>query len=436
MAAIDYLIIGGGVAGTAAAETIRQRDPAGSIAIVSDEPHRLYSRIMLSKPNFFLEKISFEQVWLKTEAWYAQHNIQLLAGREAKTLDPAQKVVGLDDGSELFYARLLLALGGRARRWAVPGADKRGVLYLRTLDEAKALITAVKTAKSAATPRAITIGGGFISFEMCELMRLAGLEVTVLVREPVYWGNRLDKPSGRLIEAALEGGGVKIVRSAEAAQVLGDTEVEGVMLTDGTRIPCQLILVGVGIVVNLDWVSRAGIEVAQGVVADEYLETNIPDIWTAGDCAEFEDLIVGDRVQLGNWVNAQMQGRAAGLNMVAASKPALGVQRQPFKMVSFYTTQGFGITIVFTGDVRTPNGRQVIARGSAELGWYVRLIVKDGEVVGATLINRTPELGTISKLIKQNVNITGFEEKLGDPGFDLKSLLQNSSEILMERSKT
>ncbi len=419
---VRYLIIGGGVAGTTAAETIRQRDAVGSIAIVSDEPYRFYSRIMLSKPNFFLEKIPFDHIWLKSEAWYGENNIELLLGKRAIRLDPAQKLVVLKSGEELRYQKLLLAVGGCARTWGVAGGDKRGIHCLRTLDDAKNIIAAMQSARAARAvaqtgraPRALAIGGGFVSFEMCEMLRRGGLEVSLVLRESHYWKPILDTSSGQMIEAALEKGGVKIFRNAEVSEVNGGEAAEGVTLQDGTEIPCELIIVGIGVVCPFAWLEAGGVAVSRGILANEYLETSIPDVWVAGDAAEFNDVILGDRVQLGNWVNAQMQGRVAAFNMLG--------DRKPFQMVSFYTTQGFGITIAFTGDVRPLSGRTVITRGSPELGWYVRLIVKQGEVVGATLINRTTELGLISKIIEQDVNVTGKEQQLVDPAFDLRTLL-------------
>ena len=170
-----YLIIGGGVAGTTAAETIRSRDKEAGIAIVSDEPYRFYSRIMLSKPNFFLEKIPFDQVWLKKESWYADNNVAFISGKKAVRLDPQKKAVTLDDGAEVSYEKLLVAVGGAARKYDVPGSEKRNIFYVRTLDDAKAIIETVKHAK-----HAVTIGGGFVSFEMCEMLRMAGIAVTLI----------------------------------------------------------------------------------------------------------------------------------------------------------------------------------------------------------------------------------------------------------------
>src|SRR3989338_11359779 len=136
---IDYVIVGGGIAGTTAAETIRKNDNNGTIAIISDEPHRLYSRIMLSKPNFFLEKIPFDSIWLKSESWYKDNFIQFFSGTKAVWLNTVSKIVDLNDGIQIHYGKLLLAVGGCARRWDVRGGEKKGIAYLRSLDEAKEL---------------------------------------------------------------------------------------------------------------------------------------------------------------------------------------------------------------------------------------------------------------------------------------------------------
>ncbi|MBI2609964.1 NAD(P)/FAD-dependent oxidoreductase [Candidatus Giovannonibacteria bacterium] len=409
MKSVRYLIIGGGIAGTTAAETIRLRDKEGSISIISDEPARLYSRIMLSKPNFFLEKISFDQIWLKTDSWYQEKNIELLLGKRAVSLNPALKKIVLDGGTEIIYEKLLLAYGGETRKWELK-IPVSGVHYLRSLADAKEIIDAVKMAK-----KAVVVGGGFVSFEMCEMLRLAGLEVSLVMREKHFWSNLLDEASGAMIEKALETRGVKIYRESEVGRVLWDETVEEAILKNGESIPCDLIIVGIGLNFKLDWIKNAGIETGRGILANEYLETNLPDIWTAGDIAEFKDLILGERVQLGNWVNAQMQGRRAALNMTG--------EHVPFKMVSFYTTTAFGINVAFIGDVRPLEGRQIITRGNPENGWYSRIILKDDEIIGATLINRTAELAPISKLIENDINISGHETDLANPAFELKTLV-------------
>lgn len=409
-----YLIIGGGAAGTSAAETIRKEDPSGTIAIVSDEIHPLYSRVMLSKPNFFLGKIPFDQIWLKGKEWYDTNKIIFIGGEMVNNLDVENKTVTTEKGKKISYEKLLVATGVRTRTWTVPGSDKAGIYSLRTLEDGKAIMEAIKTAK-----KAVTIGGGFIGFEMADLMKLAGLETTMILREDYFWKPTLDEASGKMIENALEKNGVKILRNTEVTEVLGGNTVEGVLLKDGTKIECEMIICGIGVVPpSLDFLTKAGIETKNAILANEYLETNVKDVWTAGDIAEYKDLLLEENIQLGNWVNAHEQGRVAGLGMVG--------KRSPFKFVSFYTTQGVGVNIAFVGDSRLLPDRQVIQRGSPEINSYARLLIVGKELVGATMINRTSEMNTISKLIENNVDVSGHLTELADPNFSLKDLLPKS----------
>ncbi len=406
-----YLIIGGGVAGTTAAETLRRGDKESSIAIVSDEP-RMYSRIMLSKANFFLGKIPFDNVWLKEEKWYTENKIDFIGNTLATKLNAQDKTIELKDGKVLQYEKLLLATGGEAREWPLPGADKKGICYVRDLSQVKILMENVKTAK-----QAIAVGSGFVSFEMCEMMKMAGIEdVTLIMREPYYWYPLLDKESSQMIEDALTKGGVKIIREDEVKEILGDSRISGVVLNDGKKIDCQTAVIGIGLACYLDWVKEAGIEINKGILANEYLETNLSDIYTAGDSAEFNDLILGEKVQLGNWINAQTQGRTVAKNMLGT--------HEAFKMVSFYTCIGFGLNIAMSGDVRVKTECRVVKRGSPEINSFARIIVDcNDEIVGATFINRSQDLMLINKLIETNFKVSGHESELSDPNFDLKQLL-------------
>lgn len=446
-----YLIIGGGVAGTTAAETLRSKDKEGSIAIVSDEP-RMYSRIMLSKPNFFLGKIPFDSVWLREEKWYTENKIDFIGETLVTKLDAQNKTIELKDGRILKYEKLLIATGGEARKWPIAGADKKGICYLRDLSEAQNLIENVKTSK-----QAIAIGSGFVSFEMCEMMRSAGIEVALIMREPYYWYPLLDAESAKMIENGLEQGGVKIFRNTEVSEILparltsesvvggGNDRIERVVLKDGSKIECQIALVGIGLEYHLNWLKEAGMEINRGIVTNEYLETNIPDVYAAGDVAEFNDLVLGERVQLGNWVNAQMHGRIAANNMLVSNDCAFSnntqnkslATKKPFRMVSFYTAMGFGLNIAMSGDVRIKPEYRVIKRGSPKINspapyhssearigsGFARIIVDaNDEIIGATFINRTQDMSPINKLIESDFKTDGHEHELADINFDLKLL--------------
>lgn len=411
MQKVKYLIVGGGIAGTTAAETIRQNDTNNTITIISDEPYRLYSRIMLSKANFFLGKAPFDSVWIKTPEWYRENHIELILGKLAIACDTTKKSVKLNDGTQIQFEKLLLSLGGHARKWDIEGSEKNGVFYLRTLDDIKGAMQAVKKAK-----RAVCIGGGFTSFEMSDLLKQAGLDVTLIIREKYFWCPVLDEPSGKIIENAIESAGVKIIHETAVKKVLGKKSVTGVQLENGSKIPYEMIIVGIGIATDCEWVDKAGISVNRGILANEYLETNIKDIWTAGDCAKFNDLLLDEYILLGNWANAQSQGKIAGLNMAG--------KKQVFQMVSSFSSHGFGINIAFTGDVRSEN-REIIKRGSAESNSYGRIIIDDhDELVGATFINRVQDLMPTAKLIEKEVKVVTIRKQMEDSKFDLNKLLQ------------
>ncbi len=411
---LHYLIIGGGVAGTTAAETIRAQDIHADITIVSDEPHRFYSGIMLSKPNFFLEKIPFDSVWLKDEAWYKKNRITFVSNRRAVSLDTHNKTVTLDDGKELHYDKLLLAMGTGVHTLKIPGSNKKNIFYLRTLDDAQSIIAQIKHSK-----KAVVIGGGFIGFEMCDILHLAGVEVTVIVREPYFWQSVLDEKSGHIIEDALERNKIKIIHNANIEEIIGSESVLGVKLSDGTVIDTDMVIVGIGNTYPVEWIKNAGISTISGVIANEFLETNKKDVWVAGDSAEFMDVTLGEHIQLGNWTNAQQQGKVAALNMLASS--GIGT-RIPFCLVSFYTAYGFDTAIAFVGDIRKKD-RTIIMRHFPELNACECILLKDNKLVGATLINYTKELSVIAKLIDKGVSVLDKEKELLDLTFNLKELL-------------
>lgn len=387
MTNIKYLIIGGGVAGTTAAETIRKEDKTATITIVSDEPYSFYSRVMLSKPAFFLEKIPFDKIWLRKESWYKENNITLIQGGKAMGLDYKKKIILLQDNAEIHYEKLLLAIGGYSRKLNIPGGGKKGVLYLRTLNDAKTLIAAIKNAKKTAV-----IGGGFIAFEACEALRLAGAETTLIIRENYFWENLFDETGSSIIENALKDHGVKIIRNAETSEIMGNKKVNGILLKNGQRVTSDIVVVSIGIYCPCEWLKTAGIEVNRGILANEYLETNAPDIWTAGDAAEFTNIITREKELIGNWANAQRQGETAAFNMLGKHKP--------FKYVPFCNTAGFGLNIAFIGDFKPEKEREIISRGSKKTDSYSRIIVKNNKIIGAILINMMDQVGAMVNIIE------------------------------------
>lgn len=411
MRSFKYLIIGAGVAGTTAAETLRSLDTEGSIALVGDEAHDFYSRIALSKENYMLKrKTEQEVVWLKKPSFYADKNITYMKGVEATWLDPREKFVTLNDGGLIGYEKLLLAVGGTPRKWIIPGSDKKGVYYLRSLDDARAIMAEFETIKEG-----LLIGGGFITFELCHIMINRGIKPTVMLREPYYWANLLDETSGRLIEDYLKRSGVEVFYEEEVTEVFGDTHVDGVKTNKGRKIPTHFICVGIGIIDRLEPFRTSGLECKKGIVTNQYLETNIADIWAAGDCAEYYDVILEESIQLGNWANAMMHGRIAAMNMTG--------KKTEYRLLSTYTTVGLGLALAFVGDVRVTPEKEVVVRGSRESGRQARMVLLNNRVVGAMLFNMSGELPWISKLITERRDVSALKEKLADTSIDLRTLV-------------
>ncbi len=400
-----YVIIGGGIAGTTAAETIRKCDTEGKIAIISDEPHPLYSRVLLSKPKWVLGEQPFDNVWIKKPEWYVEQNIHLFRGLSATRLDPDRKQLTLSDGDVLVYEKLLIATGAHSRPWNVPGARKQGVLSLRTVDDARKIAEAAQGEPK----RVITIGSSCVSFEIIEILRSRGFTVTEVMRERYYFEPSLSREEGELIERVLLGNDVEIIRENEVVEVLGDEVVTGVRLRDGRELSADIVLAFIGVIYPLEWLQSSGLAIHRGILANGFLETNLPGVYTAGDTAECWDEALGEVLIMGNWMSARLQGEVAGKNMTAASC----TERTQFEQVSFHTSHGFGYQIGWVGDVRIAADRTYLHYPTPEEHSFCRIIVWHGRVVGGTTVNRPDLMGMITKLIQSREDVSGRFGELG-----------------------
>src|SRR3989344_2665097 len=350
MKSVDLLVVGGSAAGTTAAEVFRSLKPQSSITIVSDEPYEEYSRILLS--NYLRGEIARDKLFLKKPSWYQEKNIEFVKGVKADSLESASHRVKVSTGGEYQYGKLLIATGGSVIRLPIAGGDLGNVFYLRTLDDADAVLGAVGNCK-----RAVIIGGGFISLDLATCFRANGVEdVLVLVIEDYYWQGKLDRDSSQVLQKTLEKNGVKVLTNEEVAELRSSTlirdrtpVVREVVTKSGKTFEADIVGIGVGIKTDLDWLARAGVKTNRGIVTNEYLETNLPDVYAAGDCAEFWDVIFERQHIMGNWANATSQGLAVGRTM--------GGQRTVFETASSYS-------INFFDQPRVDEGTRVEAGGS------------------------------------------------------------------------
>lgn len=410
MKSVDFLIIGGSAAGTTAAEVIRGLSPDASIAIVTEEDHEQYSRVLI--PHYIRHKVQREQVFLKKSEWYSEKKIDLIKGVRAEKLEPSKKIVALSNGEEIQYGKLLITVGGYVIGLGVPGADSENVLYMRTIDDADKIIEIASKSKNG-----VVVGGGFIGLEFASCMKKNGVEdVTILVREQYFWSGKLDEDSSKVLLAVLEKNGIKILCDEEVEKFEGGN----VMTKSGKSLPFDIVGVGIGIKGNFSWLDGSGIKTGRGILTNEFLETNLPDVYAAGDCAEFFDVIFERQHVLGNWANATSQGSAVG--------KTLGGEKTVYETASSYSINFFEVgSCSFIGVTDADFADEIISRGSVESGKMTRIFIKtvDGvvRVVGATVINDPMEVAPLTSAIKNRTDVSKYKEKFGNLGFDLREIL-------------
>ena len=370
-----YLLVGNGASGTYAAETIRKTDTEGEITLVTNEPYPLYNRVAL--PPFLRDEAKREKVFLRTPEQHQQKGIKLLVNTTITSLDTQERVATSADDQVFPYDRLLIATGGRPNPLPVPGAtpDVQGIYNFQYWDDATAIRERINTAK-----HAVVVGGSYIAYELAEAYRHHKLGVTWLIRGPRFLRRVLDEDGGALVDDIARAAGVDIQYGAEVAEVHSkDGQVCGVTTTKGQFIQCDTIGVGLGVKMNVDFLKDTPITVRGGVVTNEYLETNVADVYAAGDVAEFFDVSIGLHNQMGTWNNSVSHGRIAGANMLG--------ERKFYNDVPMYSTGLFDSRIRVMG--QTPENVPDLESWEhldAPNRNYQRLFFKSGRLVGGCLI--------------------------------------------------
>ena len=389
-----------------AAETIRENDPGATIGIISDEPHQLYSRVLL--PAYLKKKVRREQLFLRKVDDFTQKRIDLRLDEKVLFVDPQKREVGLHNNAIVGYEKLLVASGGRVKPWGQE-VDQEFIYRLQTLDDADRFLSALDTIK-----RPLVVGGSFISLEFLDIFVLNSITSILLFRGKHFFSKILDAQGGEILRTNFERHGIAIYQEDSIAQIArrdGALEVDTKALR---RITCDSIAVGIGIDRSLEFLSGSGIELGEsGIKTDEFLKTNKDGVFAAGDAAEFYDVIRGKHRSVGNWTNAFLQGKIAGLNMVG--------KKEPFQNVSAYsiTNLGFQITVLGECDSELDN----IVRVDETKNQYERLFFQEGVLVGAAMINRFQDKPHLSRLIEQRANFDKYRDKMKGFEFDIREIL-------------
>src|SRR5438132_2442372 len=326
----SVVIVGAGDAGSAAAEMLRREGYGGPITLIGADEFLPYDRPNLSK-DYLAGAAPEEWIPLRPPEFYREQKIDALATTSVTAIDPKKKQVTLSDGSSLGYGALLLATGAEPVRFHIPGGDLPHVCYLRTLADSRHIIEKAKHAK-----RAVVIGASFIGLEVAASLRERKLEVAVVGKESLPLEKVLGSELGNLIRETHEAHGVKFHLGRMPAAI----QDQHVRLDDGTKLDCDLVVVGIGVRPNLALAEQAGLATDNGVVVNEFLETKLPGIFAAGDIARWPDPRAG-RIRVEHWVVAERQGQTAARNILGT--------REPFVVPPFFWSNHFDLEIRYVG---------------------------------------------------------------------------------------
>lgn len=326
----SVVIVGAGAAGSAAAEMLRREGYSGPVTLIDPEDAAPYDRPNLSK-DYLAGTAPEEWIPLRPQGFYGQHDIDRMVA-EVASLDPVSRSLTLTDGRALRYGALLLSTGATPVRLQAPGAELPHVHTLRSLADCRAIIDAAGEAE-----RAVVIGASFIGMEVAASLRGRELQVAVVAPDSVPFERTLGKELGGMLRALHEGRGVEFHLGRTASEIGSD----GVMLDDGSRLEADLVVVGIGVRPNTGLAEAAGLEVGDGVLVNEYLETSAPGVFAAGDIARWPRPGTDDRVRVEHWVVAQRMGQAAARNILG--------QRKAFTDVPFFWTQHYDLPVAYVG---------------------------------------------------------------------------------------
>ncbi|MEW6386200.1 MAG: FAD-dependent oxidoreductase [Thermodesulfobacteriota bacterium] len=393
-----YLIIGNGVAGNTAAETIRKIDPAGRILIFTREKIPFY--YVPALPEYLAGQRQVKDLVIHDETWYEKHRLELHLDTEIAGIDPAAKTVLTQKGETYRYDKLLLATGGVSFVPPIQGAQADGVFTLRTMRDAAALKERAQKSRDL-----VLIGGGLLGLEAGNGLRKLGLKVTVVEFSPRLLPRQMDVPGAALLQKQMEEMGFRFYLNAATKEILPENGRLVVCLESGKRLTSDLVLISAGVRPELTLAKSLGLAVDKGVQVDDAMRTGLQDIYAAGDLIEHRGRFYGI------WPAAQEQGRVAGAVMAGQDLKYEGtVPANKLKVV--------GIDLVAAGEI-DPEGKleSVVLQDEARY-LYRKLIIQDKVLIGALLLGDVRGSEEIQQAIRNRTDISALKEDLKDEHFD------------------
>ena len=399
------IIIGAGQAGHDMATALRQKKYEGRILVIGDEPSLPYRRPPLSKA-FLSGDITEEQLYLKPAAAYEKHNIEVMTGVKVTGIDREAHTVTLDNGETVKYDKLAITTGGYARRLPLPGAEKPNVHYVRTIADIEHMMTQFKPGK-----RLVIIGGGYIGLEAASVGIKKELNVTLVEALPRLLARVTGPELSEYYYKVHTSHGVDIRLGAGVEALEGGDQVETVILSDGTRIDADLIIVGIGLIPHTELAEQAGLDVDNGILVDLYSQTSDPDILAAGDCTNHENGFLGRRLRLESVPNASEMARVAAATICG--------EKVPHDSVPWFWSDQYDLKLQMVG--LNQGHDQVVIRGSMEENNFSAFYLQDGVVISVDAVNRPKDFMIAKKIVAAKMKLD--PATIVDESIELKSLV-------------
>jgi 3-phenylpropionate/trans-cinnamate dioxygenase ferredoxin reductase subunit len=400
-----HVIVGASLAGAKAAETLREEGFAGRVVLVGAEDERPYERPPLSK-DYLRGEVGREKVYVHHESFYSKHDIELRLGTTAVDLNTSTRELTLDDGDRLSYDRLLLATGSEPRRLTIPGAELNGVLYLRSVHDSDTLRERLDRGGAV-----VVVGAGWIGAEVAASARQRGLEVTVVEPASVPLERVLGAEVGAIYRDIHTDHGVEMLMGTGVEAFEGDEAVERVRTSDGRAIECDIVVVGIGVQPRIQLAAQAGLDVDNGIVVDEHLETSVPGVFAAGDVANACHPFYGERIRVEHWANALHQGPAAARNMLGRA--------DLFDRLPYFFSDQYEVGMEYSGFAR--DWDRVVFRGDPASREFIAFWISDERVVAGMNVNVWDVNDPIRRLIAERVAVD--DRRLADPDVPIDRLV-------------
>jgi 3-phenylpropionate/trans-cinnamate dioxygenase ferredoxin reductase subunit len=407
-----FVIVGASLAGAKAAEALREAGFTGQVVMIGEETDLPYERPPLSK-GYLHGDAAREGAYVHDADWYREHDVTLKLGVRATNLDPASRTLTLDGVQTQGYDRLLLATGSRVRRLDVPGADLISVRYLRTLPESDALLDTLR----AGVGRVVVVGAGWIGLETAAAARHHGAEVTVVEMDALPLRRVLGDEVASVYANLHSGHGVDFRFGTGVREFVGsDGVLTGVVLSDGTQLPADLAIVGIGITPATELAVAGGLAVDNGILVDAGLRTSDPDIFAAGDVANVEYPVLGKRIRFEHWANALNGGAAAGHSMAG--------EEVRYDEVPYFFSDQYDLGMEYAGYAAPGGYDSVVFRGDPAAFEFIAFWVKDGRVLAGMNANIWDVQDDIQALVRAGYAGRPVDlAKLADPDVPLGDLL-------------